>query len=308
LVNAHKIPYHEKKLGQLFCNQSAGPLLKMLLDECKKSKVDIKLSTKIKGYPKKDPEYFILETDKGEFFAKNLVVATGGISFPKIGASDLGYRIARHFGIKVTELSPALDGFVLGEDYNSFKKLSGLSLDCILTCENGIAFRENILFTHKGITGPAALQGSLQWNPGESIFINVLPDLDVRKWLKENKNSSKHIKNLLSDFLPIKFCEFFCEIYFPLLDKISQANSKTLSDLSEKLKNWRIIPSKTVGYLKAEVTKGGVDTSEISSKTMESKKVPGLYFIGEVLDVTGWLGGYNFQWAWASAYAAAMNL
>lgn len=310
MIQNHKILYHEKKLGQLFCNGSASQIVKMLLDECHKTGVEIRLGCKIKGLSKFPQGYFVVDTDQGDVEARKIVVATGGLSFPKIGASDFGYKIAKQFGLKVTRLSPALDGFTLGGDLAFLKSLSGISLDCILTCENGMAFRDNILFTHKGLSGPAALQGSLQWNPGESIFLNILPEKDVQKWLREEKGkgSKKHIKNFLAEYLPIRFSESFCLHFFPELGEIRLVSEKSLNTLADKLTKWEIIPSGTVGYAKAEVTKGGVDTSELSSKTMEAKKVPGLYFIGEVIDVTGWLGGYNFQWAWSSAYAAAMDI
>lgn len=308
MVDDHKIGHHEKKLGQLFCNGSASSILKMLLDECNKFGVEIKLGCKIKNVSLK--EHFICETEKEIIESKKLVVATGGLSFPKIGATDFGYKIAKQFGLEVTKLAPALDGFTLGGEFSFIKDLSGVSLDCEITCENGISFRENILFTHKGLSGPAALQGSLQWNPGESIFLNLFPDMDVLKWLREEKStgSRKHLKNILAQYLPIRFSESFCTHYFPELGEIKQISQKDLTLIAEKISNWKIIPSGTVGYSKAEVTRGGIDTNELSSKTMEAKKVPGLYFIGEVVDVTGWLGGYNFQWAWASAYAAAMGL
>ncbi len=303
MVKDHKILFHEKKLGQLFCNKSASSILQMLMDECHKSKVEIRLSTKVKSYSKTPQEFFTIKTDNGIVEGKKLVVATGGLSYPNIGATDLGYKIAKYFGLNVTKCYPALDGFVLGDEYKFLKDLSGVSLDCILTCENGLSFRENILFTHKGLSGPAALQGSLHWNPGEYILLNILPEVDTKNLFKE---SNKNLKNLLAEYLPIRFANSFCENYFPEL--VSKIPDKKLPLILEMLTSWKIIPSLTVGYSKAEVTKGGVDTSELSSKTMEAKKVPGLYFIGEVIDVTGWLGGFNFQWAWASAYAASLDL
>ena len=308
MIKDHKISFHEKKLGQLFCAGSASQIVKMLLDECDKYGVEIQLGCKVSSLARSPEGHFIFDTDKGSFQSKKAVMATGGLSFPKIGASDFGYKIAKQFGLKLTPLAPALDGFTLGGEFSFIKDLSGVSLDCNLTCENGISFRENILFTHKGLSGPAALQGSLYWRPGESIFLNLLPDMDVLKLLREEKSSGsrKHIKNILAQYFPMRFSESFCLQYFPELGGINQIAEKPLVLLAEKLSNWQIIPSGTVGYSKAEVTRGGVDTNELSSKTMEAKKVPGLYFIGEVIDVTGWLGGYNFQWAWASAYAAAM--
>ncbi len=304
MVQDHHIHFHEKKLGQLFCNQSAQSILQMFLDECTKHRVEIKLSTKVNKILKENN--FVIDTSQGIFETKKLVIATGGLSFPKIGASDFGYKLARQFGLKVTNLNPALDGFILNQDFDFLKELSGISIDCILRCKNGPPFRENILFTHKGISGPAALQGSLYWNHGEEIHLNILPDVEVENWLKEGKD--KTIKNLMAQELPLRFCENFCNKYFPDFERISHLNLKTISQVKDQITNWKIIPAGNVGYSKAEVTKGGVDTNELSSKTMESKKVPGLYFIGEVVDVTGWLGGFNFQWAWASAYAASLDI
>ncbi|MEO5667592.1 MAG: NAD(P)/FAD-dependent oxidoreductase [Bdellovibrionota bacterium] len=307
LVEAHGIGYHEKKLGQLFCDKSAREIVAMLEEECREANVEIRLSCVVKSVSKESDGSFAVETSAGRVPASRVVIATGGLSIPQIGATEIGYRIARHFGLKVTPLTPALDGFTVKDELAFLTELSGISLDVTLSCLNGISFRENILFTHAGLSGPAALQGSLHWKRGESITLDLLPELDVLEWLMQEKRdaSRKQLKNLLGEKLTSRFAELFCEHYHPGLGEACQAPDKALKALASRLKKWEIFPSGTVGYNKAEVTKGGVDTDELSSKTMESKKVPGLYFIGEVVDVTGWLGGFNFQWAWASASAAA---
>jgi predicted Rossmann fold flavoprotein len=312
LLETHGIAYHEKKLGQLFCDTSAREIVRMLETECARHDVEIRLSAHVRGVQRKQDGAFridIAHSDPVE--AAKVVVATGGLSIPKIGASDIGYRIATHFSISVTKLSPALDGFTMRpSDLSFFSELSGLSVDCILSCRNGVSFRENLLFTHAGLSGPVALQGSLHWRPEETIHLNLLPDLDIEAWLMGEKSAGnrKLVKNLLAERLPSRFADAFCARYSPALGELCQAPDRMLRELSSRLSSWEISPLGTVGYSKAEVTRGGVDTSELSSKTLEAKKVPGLYFIGEVVDVTGWLGGYNFQWAWASGWAAANAL
>ncbi len=263
---------------------------------------------------------FWIETENGNFSCQSLVVATGGLSVPKTGASDFGYKIARQFSIPLIETAPALDGFVFSsEEQKHFRPLSGVSADVEILC-GGISFRENILFTHSGLSGPAALQASLYWNAGEPVQINFVPQMpfklsspkspvgDLFHWFKEKKESGARAKmeNLLTDLmLPKSFCETFCALYWKETKPLTQVSEESLAAFCKQLQQWEFIPAQTVGYQKAEVTRGGVDTKALSSKTMECLKVPGLYFIGEVVDVTGWLGGYNFQWAWASAHAAA---
>lgn len=300
LVEKHKIKYHEKKLGQLFCDDSAKQILKMLIQECDEAGVVIQLETKIKSVLKTDGG-FQVQTSRGELFSKSLVIATGGLSIPKIGATGFGYDIARQFGLEIIPPLPALDGFVLEQ----FETLSGVSLDVILTC-NGVSFRENILFTHKGLSGPAALQASLYWNKGDPITLNLVPDIDIQAWFatKKTAGSKAEIKNLLLEFFPQSFSEKFCEWHLSKSLPLNQMSQKQIDHLCQQLTTWTLTPKTTVGFSKAEVTRGGVSTNELSSKTMESKKIPGLYFIGEVVDVTGWLGGYNFQWAWSSGWVA----
>lgn len=307
MVKDHEIPFHEKKLGQLFCDGSAQNIVQMLSKECKRAGAEFQLGLKISKVEKQ--EHFLVHSSRGVFTSECLVVATGGLSIPKIGATGLGYEIAKQFGHSLVATAPALDGFTFSEAEGlRFKDLAGVSADVIIQC-NKVSFRENILFTHAGLSGPAALQASLHWNPGDSIAINLLPDLKATEWLRKHKkqNTRTEMKNLLSQILPRRFAEKFCELYFNTSLPLAQVPESTLEEFGNRLNHWELFPEKTVGYSKAEVTRGGVNTDEVSSKTMESKKVPGLYFIGEVLDVTGWLGGYNFQWAWASGWAAGQE-
>lgn len=303
LVKKHRIAFHEKKLGQLFCDGSAQNIIDMLVSECKDAGVRFQLECKVENIKKEDA--FVITTNKGTFTAESLVIATGGLSIPQIGATGFGYEVARQFGLKIVETRPALDGFNFAdEDIREMTELTGVSIDTIVSAD-GTSFRENILFTHKGLSGPASLQASLYWNPGKFISINVLPTESAEEWLLETRNSGSKVelKNILAEKLPKRFAEKFCKLYQPSVP-MSQLSDQKLADLAQKLHDWKIKPARTVGYKKAEVTRGGVDTNELSSKTMESKKVPGLYFIGEVVDVTGQLGGYNFHWAWASGNAA----
>jgi len=303
LVKKHHIAFHEKKLGQLFCDGSAQHIVDLLLTECQKGSAKFFLGCTIISVEKKDR--FVIHTTSGAFQAESLVIATGGLSIPQIGATGLGYDVARTFKLKVVATAPALDGFVLNNrDLRCFSDLSGVSIDSILSCNNA-SFRENILFTHTGLSGPASLQGSLHWRSGCPLEINLLPDINALDWLKKLKaqGTKLDLKNLLAEKLPRRFAEKFCELQ-NAETKIASLSDKDLEQLANSLACWRIIPTRTVGYQKAEVTRGGVDTDELSSKTMEAKSVKGLFFIGEVVDVTGQLGGYNFQWAWASAFAA----
>ncbi|MBY0472607.1 NAD(P)/FAD-dependent oxidoreductase [bacterium] len=309
MVRNHGIAFHEKKLGQLFCDQSAQQIVDLLKSECDEAGAEFLLECPVKKIGRTDSGYKV-ETPQGEIHCQSLVVATGGLSIPKLGATGLGYQIARQFGLKIVETVPALDGFTFSEsETRTFGKLAGLSIDCQITAKTA-SFRENILFTHAGLSGPAALQASLHWDRGEEIEINLLPETpDTFEWLMEKKKAGNRAKvtNLLSEILPSRFADCFTAIHLSTNEAelpLPQVSEKALKALCENLHHWKFIPKGTVGYSKAEVTRGGVDTDELSSKTMESKKNPGLYFIGEVVDVTGWLGGYNFQWAWASGWAA----
>jgi len=319
-VREHRIPFHEKKLGQLFCDNSARDIVNLLKGECDRAGAYFQLGcqvlkvsrqdepgTEARGFPLLDERAkFHVDTSVGRLTCESLVIATGGLSIPKLGATGLGYEIAQQFGLKLVPRVPALDGFTFSQaDSEKFRELAGVSCDCIMSC-NGKSFRENLLFTHTGLSGPAALQTSLHWNSGDEIIINLLPEIRVFDgFLKKKKEGSRAIvKNLLAELLPVRFANRLCELYFPSTLPLPQVSEKELESFCEKLQAWTIVPSGTVGYSKAEVTRGGVDTDELSSKTLEARKVPGLYFIGEVVDVTGWLGGYNFQWAWASGWCA----
>lgn len=303
LVKKHRIQFHEKKLGQLFCDDSAQQIVNMLIDECESAGAYFQMECSVTSVEKAD--LFITKTNQGEFRSQSLVVATGGLSIPQIGATGLGYDLARQFGLSIVPTAPALDGFNFSRaDLERFQELSGVSIDTIVSC-NGTAFRENILFTHTGLSGPASLQASLYWHSKDSIDIDLLPEFDVEKWITEKKldGNRSELKNILADKLPKRFAEKFVQ-FVDMNAPLHQLTEKKLKELADRLHSWSIHPSGTVGYKKAEVTRGGVSTNDLSSKTMEAKKVPGLYFIGEVVDVTGQLGGYNFQWAWASGAAA----
>ena len=305
MVREHGIAFHEKKLGQLFCDGSAQAIVTMLKKECDEAGAKFQLETKIEKISQTNSGFEIL-TSQGTFASDSLVIATGGLSIPKIGATGIGYQIAKQFGIKVTPTAPALDGFTFAEpELKNFAQMAGVSLDCIMTC-NGISFQEALLFTHAGLSGPVSLQASLHWKPGDDVFLDFLPKIDVFGWFLQKKKAGNRtlVRNLLSELLPSRLADRVCEIAFPSNLPLPQVSEKALETFCERLHSWKIVPSGTVGYSKAEVTRGGVDTDELSSKTLESKKVKNLFFIGEVVDVTGWLGGYNFQWAWASGWAA----
>ncbi len=308
LVKKHQIAFHEKTLGQLFCDISSKQIIQMLLDECAQGATEIWLESKVEKISKSENSFEILTT-KGEVTAQSLVIATGGLSIPKMGATGFGYDVARQFKIKVTQTYPALVPFTFDEELLSqTKNLSGISIQAIVSLGK-ISFREGILFTHRGISGPAILQISSYFKHGDKISINLTPEIDIYSRLIDEKKlkPKQEIQTFLTQFLPKNLADFFAQ-------KINQKNNQggNLADLSnQKIKEiadlinrWSFIPSGTEGYAKAEVTSGGISVDEISSKTFESKKVPNLFFIGEVLDVTGWLGGYNFQWAWASGKAA----
>ncbi|MCU1288237.1 MAG: hypothetical protein JWN60_466 [Acidobacteria bacterium] len=306
LVKKHRIEYYEKKLGQLFCRESARQIVEMLLAECVRARVQIRTTCTVKEVKKietSEKAFYEIETDQGEFACESLVIATGGLSFPKIGATDFGFRTARKFGLKIVETQPALVPLVFEKSAKSYAKLAGVSVDALVSAGKN-SFRENILFTHRGLSGPAVLQISNYWRKEKEITIDLLPTADAHEILKENEASKQNLDNFLSRFLPNRFAEIFtAEI---LQNKpVNQIGGKERLQIAENLNHWRVKFDETEGFHKAEVTRGGVSTSELSSQTMESKKHVGLFFIGEVVDVTGWLGGYNFQWAWASAYAAS---
>lgn len=298
LVEKHGIKYHEKKPGQLFCDDSAKEIVNMLLGECKDAGVEIITNSETRKISYETG--FEVVTIDSEYSAESLVIASGGISIPQMGATDFGYNRAKQFGISVTEVRPGLVPLIFNKW--KFSELSGVSIDSVVSCNN-ISFRENILFTHRGLSGPAILQISNYWNPGDALNINLLPDISFEEQLTINRSSRIMLDNFISQHLPNRFAEKFSEMYFPA-KPLYKLNDTILPEIADKLHNWQVKPSGTEGFSKAEVTIGGINTDELSSKTMESKKIKGLYFIGEVVDVTGWLGGYNFQWAWASGYAA----
>jgi predicted Rossmann fold flavoprotein len=301
LVEKHGITWHEKKLGQLFCDGSAQQIIDMLKVECDDAHVQWCMPVNVSAVEKRGR--FIVRTNRGGLESASLVIASGGLSIPQIGASPFGYRVAEQFGLAVTELRPALVGLTFAPDtLAQFGDLAGISIDAVVTC-NGTSFRENLLVTHRGLSGPAILQISSYWRPGLDLSVDLLPDRKALEILESMRASEKLLANLLGEFLPQRFAQRWVEFNFENLP-VKRFHVSRLREIAERLHDWRIRPSGTVGYKKAEVTLGGVDTRELSSKTMEVPKQPGLYFIGEVVDVTGHLGGYNFQWAWASGHAA----
>lgn len=317
LVEKHGIAYHEKKLGQLFCDGSSSSIIEMLLAEASAAKVAINCGSTVRSVSKLSApalagessarkELFRVETANETFVSQSLVIATGGLSIPPLGATDFGYRIARQFGLRIQEARPALVPFTLSQQtLHELSPLSGVSIDASVSCR-GHQFRENILITHRGLSGPAILQISSYRLPGLPVTINLLPDHNALELLSEQENREIELANFISQFLPRRFAHAWCALNFPS-QPLKRYTPRQLADIAQKLNHWEITPNGTEGYRKAEVTAGGIDTSELSSQTMQVTKVPGLYFIGEVVDVTGQLGGYNFQWAWASGYAAGRS-
>ncbi len=309
LVNRHGIPYHEKTLGQLFCDDSAQQITDMLLKECEQGQVTLRLRSEVLEVDK--AEGFTLRLNNGAVRSRELVIATGGLSMPGLGASPFGYQLARRFDINVLPTRAALVPFTLHKPLlEQLQTLSGVSVPSLINAENGVTFRENILFTHRGLSGPAALQLSSYWQPGEFVTINLLPDQDLTALLDAERlaHPNQSLKNTLAQWLPKRLVEYL-QAQRQLPDvTLKQLQKPQQTQVENTLQQWRVQPNGTEGYRTAEVTLGGVDTRELSSKTLEANKVPGLYFIGEVVDVTGWLGGYNFQWAWSSAWACAQAL
>jgi predicted Rossmann fold flavoprotein len=301
LVNKHGISYHEKTLGQLFCDRSSLQIIAMLQKECDTAGIRIVTDCRISRVHK--GERFVVTTGTGKFEAESLVIATGGLSILNLGATDFGYRLAQQFGLKITQTAPGLVPMTVGkEDVPFFKELSGVSSEAIVSCR-GQAFRENILFTHRGLSGPAILQISSYWNGENPISINLSPDVNWQELFTNKHRSGLELSTVLSEILPRRLAKQLCE-HYGWSKPIDRCSIKELSVIAAQLHDWRLVPDGTEGYSKAEVTRGGVDTNELSSKTMEARNVPGLFVIGEVVDVTGQLGGYNFQWAWASGFVA----
>lgn len=301
LVKKHNIPFHEKKLGQLFCNEGSGRIIDMLLNECSDAGVKVSCRSTVQSVTKK--ERFEIKLADETLRSQSLVVATGGLSIPPLGATDFGYKLARQFGLQIEDTRAALVTFTLTKDVlKQLASLSGISVNAAASC-NGQMFRENILITHRGLSGPAILQISSYWRPGQAIEIDLLPDQDAGELLNKHQASEMSLAKLLSPFLPKRFAQAWCTLN-SFSQPLNRYTPRQLEEIEKRLHHWKIVPSGTEGFKKAEVTAGGVSTNELSSKTMEASKVPGLYFIGEVVDVTGQLGGFNFQWAWASGYAA----
>ncbi len=303
LIESYNIAYHEKTLGQLFCDGSAKQIIDMLLDLCNKSNVEIRMNCTVNDLNKSD--IFKLATNQGKLEAEIVIIATGGLSIPKMGATDFGYRIAKQFGIKIVPTKPALVPLTTSEN---FIELAGVSNPSKVSYKNN-SFVENILFTHRGLSGPAILQISsyLEKFENEEIIIDLLPSIDLKKQFIIDKNLKQTPSNYLKAYIANRLVDKLCNSS-NWAKNITDLRKDTLLQIAEKTHSFRIKINGSEAYAKAEVTAGGVDTDELSSKSMESKKVPGLYFIGEVVDVTGWLGGYNFQWAWASGYAAGIAI
>ena len=303
LLEKHGVKYEERDHGELFCAGSAEEIIRMLEKESNNAAVEIILNCHIMDVKKEDS--FIISTDHGNFESESLVIATGALSYPQIGASGMGHNIAKQFGLKVTELKPALVPFIFSRtDSLIFSELSGISIDCTIKC-NKMEFGGSILFTHRGLSGPAILQISSYWKEGDTIVIDLLPGIDILGiFIERQLNKSKiDMHNLLSEFLPSRLSKIWCASNIQS-KPVNQYNEKERKTIANKLHNWEIKPNTTEDFKTAEATLGGIDTNELSSKTMEAKTVKGLYFTGEVIDVTGQLGGYNLHWAWASGFVA----
>lgn len=315
LVERYRINYHEKTLGQLFCDDSAQQIIAMLRAECDLGSVQWAQPCKVLGVGK-SPDGFKVSTEAGGFACQSLVIACGGLAIPQLGATPLGYQLAEQFGVAIIAPQPALVPLALTpETLAHLQGLSGASLDVISQCTGQKAsFREAMLITHRGLSGPAILQISSYWQhqiyqPGKKqpVSINLLPDLDAGVWLNSHRHSKSTLASLLSEHLPKRFAQEWCALQHWEKPLVEHSN-RDIAAMQSALAAWELMPAGTLGYAKAEVTLGGVDTGVLSSKTMEVKAVPGLYFIGEVVDVTGWLGGYNFQWAWSSGWVAGQSV
>jgi len=312
LMNKHGIGYHEKTLGQLFCDDGSEAIIEMLKSECNQAGVKWSVPCEVHSlqpYTADSQENnantsrFIVSTSCGEIYTQSIVIATGGLSIPKIGATPFGYKTAQQFGLAVTHLKPGLVPLTFHPDeWEAYAGLAGISVDAIVSFGKH-SFRENLLFTHRGLSGPAILQISSYWEHGNPISINLLPECNMQDIFDQHHSSRMLLDNFLAQYLPKRFVDVCCG-QFAENRPVNEYPRKALAQFSAQLSNWQITPTGTLGYSKAEVTCGGVDTHALSSKTLETKMIQGLFFIGEVVDVTGQLGGYNFQWAWASGYAA----
>ncbi|MGX6446668.1 NAD(P)/FAD-dependent oxidoreductase [Patulibacter sp. S7RM1-6] len=305
LVDQHGVAYHEKKLGQLFCDGKSREIRDLLVDECRRAGVDLRLKTAVHRI-ERTADGYALWSDMGELAAQSVVIATGGLSIPTMGATGFGYEIARQFGHTVVDTRAGLVPFIITDRLKDLcTELSGTSVDCRVRC-NGESFRENLLFTHRGLSGPAILQISSFWRLGDAVEVDLLPDDDALEWLERRRAArpESELKTVLGELFTKRMAALLCERWFAS-KPLKQYTPAELREVADTLGAWPVVPAGTEGYRTAEVTLGGVDTRDVSSQTMESRKSPGLYFIGEVLDVTGHLGGFNFQWAWASGHAAA---
>ncbi len=312
MLDKHRIRYHEKTLGQLFCDDESEAIIAMLKSECDTAGVRWCMPCSVDEISSPRPagergqgrgERFFVTTPRGKYRAASLVIATGGLSIPKIGATPFGYKVAEQFGVPMTKLKPGLVPLTFHpEEWAPYAELAGASLEAVVSVGKH-SFRENLLFTHRGLSGPAILQISSYWEQGKALSIDLLPDHDPHELFVQQRGSKMLLGNFLAQYLPKRLAEIIAT-QWAVNKPLNQYAEKDLRALADRLKAWQILPTGTLGYSKAEVTCGGVDTRALSSKTMECNEVPGLYFIGEVLDVTGQLGGYNFQWAWSSAYAA----
>ncbi len=307
MVERHGIPYHEKTLGQLFCDHSAKDIIAMLVNECESVDAEIHLSTSVQTISRTEDGSFILKTSQGEMHAASLVIATGGPAIPKMGATGFGYDVAKQFGLSVLPDRAGLVPLTFTPEMLAYTQdLSGIAVDPVrVTSQSGKTFDEALLFTHRGISGPSILQISSYWNMGEEITINFMPDLSVMQWLKQQRQQQPKsmMRTILTDILPKRLAQRIADD-IGYEQRIADLSDKVLQQFADDINAWRVTPAGSEGYRTAEVALGGVDTDELSSKTFESKKVPGLYFIGEVVDVTGHLGGFNFQWAWSSGWCA----
>jgi predicted Rossmann fold flavoprotein len=307
LVRRHGIAFHEKTLGQLFCDGSARAIVAMLLAECAAGGVDLRLGQTVTEVSR--AEHFRVVTQSGSFTAPSLVLATGGLSIPKMGATGFSYEVARRFGLRVTQTLPGLVPLKAGPDTAGFDAaLAGVALEAVATFEKR-NFRESILFTHRGLSGPAILQISSYWRPGAAIALDLLPGIDAAAFLLEGKRTRPKSapQTILAEVMPTRLAQALTAAHLPA-GEMANISDRALGTFADGLKRWQFLPDGTEGYAKAEVTLGGIDTRELSSKTMAAPSVPGLYAIGEAVDVTGWLGGYNFQWAWSSGWSAGQNV
>lgn len=302
LIEKHGIKFHEKAAGQLFCDDSAQQVIDMLVHECEEAEVEFSLANQVNKIESPKENYYELTTDLGHVACNSLVIATGGLSIPKLGATKFGYELATKFNLNVVSPKPGLVPFVIKD--KKLQSLRGISLPAQISANNSM-FEDSLLFTHKGLSGPSVLQISSYWYKGDEVIINCYPDSDLYKLLKTKRNegSTRQIKNLLQELFPQRFVDYMIPLSIGNM-RTSEISDNNLQKISDLIQKWIIYPVGTEGYPKAEVTVGGIDTNELSSRTMECRKQEGLFFIGEVLDVTGHLGGFNFQWAWSSGFAA----